>query len=656
MISMRLKTILVIGALLVGMTGAVSAVPTAISPDSATMAQNNEAPSLSIDYDPTEPNTGEDIEFTTDATDPDGEIESYEWTIDGEAAWSGDRLVYSFENPGDHVVRVTVTDDDGAETTRSTVVSVQEDNERPSVSIGFEPETPDVGEQVQFVAFADDSDGEIESYDWVVDGEDGGSGESIAVTFNSTGDHLVVLTVTDDDGAETRATATVTVERDSPVVSVDYEPTNPEVGEWVEFDADASHPNGDVQEIEWTVDGVYIDDGPQFRYNFDDDGDHQVNVTARDYDGDETTKTIDLSVAEDNEPPTVSLQTDTATQTVGEDIEFTAATSDSDGDIESYEWTVEGEAAGGGPTLTASFEEPGNYQVAVTVTDDDGAEAAATVTISVEADNEPPSVSIRSESTNPAVGDDVQFTAEASDSDGDIDSYEWTVDGAPAGTGAELETTFDEPGDHQITVTITDDDGAESTSTLTLTIEESNDPPSASIHPEPGEPTVNETVEFSTNASDSDGNITSYEWTVDGESAGTGAELTTTFDEPGDHQITVTITDDDGAEAISTATLTVQPNNEGTTGDGNTGNEDGSSDGSGSDESSDGSGPDESSDGSGSDGSSNTDDGNGSNNSDGDSSLFAFGLIGLLLVAVVGGYVYVNNKESGSNEHGLGSE
>lgn len=87
----------------------------------------NDAPRASIHID-TEAEVfeaGEQIQFTANASDPDGEVVSYEWRIDGEQVSTDATFEYTFEEGGSHQVRLVVTDDDRTPTTVSRTIQVE---------------------------------------------------------------------------------------------------------------------------------------------------------------------------------------------------------------------------------------------------------------------------------------------------------------------------------------------------------------------------------------------------------------------------------------------------------------------------------------------------------------------------------------------------
>ncbi|MFQ3295602.1 MAG: serine protease [Natrialbaceae archaeon] len=152
--------------------------------------------------------------------------------------------------------------------------------------------------------------------------------------------------------------------------------------------------------------------------------------------------------------------------------------------------------------------------------------------------------------TDPEVGETIEFDASAST--GENLSYSWS--GFVSGTGKVVSKTIQEGGTYDVTLTV---DGANGTDSITKTFSTtSNTPPEAKFIVSPTEPKEGEEVTFDgSGSSDPDGTISSYEWS--GAVSGSGESLTTTFSEAGDYDVTLTVTDDDGASNSATKTVTV---------------------------------------------------------------------------------------------------
>jgi outer membrane protein assembly factor BamB len=180
--------------------------------------------------------------------------------------------------------------------------------------------------------------------------------------------------------------------------------------------------------------------------------------------------------------------------------------------------------------------------------------------------NQPPSVSgIEVSPTNVTVGETATLSVpDARDSDGSIQSYEWDTDGdgsaEQTGTGGTVAHTFETAGEYTVTVNATDDDGATATRQRTISV---NSPPKAAFQFEPKRPEQTETVTLDGSyTSDLDGSIRTYDWEIEGQDGTTGLAPTTSFETADTYEVTLTVTDDDGATDSRTKTLTVAPNTE----------------------------------------------------------------------------------------------
>ncbi|WP_330633514.1 extracellular catalytic domain type 1 short-chain-length polyhydroxyalkanoate depolymerase [Halocatena halophila] len=87
----------------------------------------------------------------------------------------------------------------------------------------------------------------------------------------------------------------------------------------------------------------------------------------------------------------------------------------------------------------------------------------------------------------------------------------------------------------------------------------SNSPPTASATVDRTTVMPDEIITFDGSASvDSDGSILSHEWTFPDDTTATGVSVTRSFSTPGERMVTLTVTDDDGATATDSVTVTVE--------------------------------------------------------------------------------------------------
>jgi PKD domain len=92
----------------------------------------NQPPVAAITYAPAAPLTGDPIVLTSISADPDGPLINQAWDLDADGAFddaSGPTAQVSFSDAGDHLVRLRVTDRDGAVAMSAVTIPV---GERPA--------------------------------------------------------------------------------------------------------------------------------------------------------------------------------------------------------------------------------------------------------------------------------------------------------------------------------------------------------------------------------------------------------------------------------------------------------------------------------------------------------------------------------------------
>lgn len=160
------------------------------------------------------------------------------------------------------------------------------------------------------------------------------------------------------------------------------------------------------------------------------------------------------------------------------------------------------------------------------------------------------------------VGLGIRFDGTASsDGDGTIVSYAWDLgDGTTAAESVAIHT-FAAAGTYTARLTVTDDDGDSASDEVVVRIVEDkppeNEAPNAVIS---GIAEVLEGTEVTLSAEDSkdrDGTIVAWAWNIGGTTA-TTKSVTHTFATPGPVEITLTVTDDDGATGKTFGTMRVR--------------------------------------------------------------------------------------------------
>jgi large repetitive protein len=158
-------------------------------------------------------------------------------------------------------------------------------------------------------------------------------------------------------------------------------------------------------------------------------------------------------------------------------IEFNASfSSDPDGGPLYYIWQFPNETIEGPLALAlyyTNFTAPGDYNVTLTVRDNESLEANKTVHLTIGACNMPPVAAIAAppDGTHFFSSEAINFSASGSlDPDGYIYAYNWSANALYKGSGFNWSGRLD-PGIQNITLLVIDNKGAQATASITLFIE-----------------------------------------------------------------------------------------------------------------------------------------------------------------------------------------
>jgi PKD repeat protein len=319
----------------------------------------------------------------------------------------------------------------------------------------------------------------------------------------------------------------------------------------VAFDASASNdPDGTIVSSMWDFGDGTTGTGSTITHPYAEGGTYTVSLLVTDNRGGTATTTREVTVTAPNAAPTASF---TATaNNLAASFDASAST-DPDGTIASYAWNFGDGQNATGATTTHTYGSAGNYLVTLTVTDNRG--GTATTTRIVEATvpaNENPNASF----TASGSGLTVNVNGSAStDADGTIASYAWNFGDEGTATGATANHTYAAAGTYTVTLTVTDDKGATAQTTRSVTVTApQNQNPTPSFTASGSGLTVNVNGSAST---DADGTIASYAWNFGDEGTATGATANHTYAAAGTYTVTLTVTDDKGATAQTTKSVTV---------------------------------------------------------------------------------------------------
>ena len=147
---------------------------------------------------------------------------------------------------------------------------------------------------------------------------------------------------------------------------------------------------------------------------------------------------------------------------------------------------------------------------------------------------------------SPMSGTSVSF--DSSTTTGDPASYDWDFgDGTAHSTAANPSHTFQYPGQHHVTLTVTATDSSQSAVAHDVAV--GNWPPSAAFSTS-STPRLSQPVSFSNESFDLDSQTPiTYQWAFGDGATSTSREPTHTYATPGTKTVTLTVTDDRGATA-----------------------------------------------------------------------------------------------------------
>ncbi len=225
----------------------------------------------------------------------------------------------------------------------------------------------------------------------------------------------------------------------------------------------------------------------------------------------------------------------------------------------SYEWKEGSTVLSNESSFSISTLSLGSHTITLTITDDIGSTDSDTMTVTVAA-NSAPVADAGDDQTVPP-GEPVNLSASgSSDSDGSIVSYKWEVNGNTLSTASSFSISTLLEGIYDITLSVTDDSGETSTDTVRVVIANNIAPTADAGSDTTAAPGANVYLSAS-GSSDSDGSITSYQWSEGSNVLSTSSSFSISTLSTGSHTITLTVTDNDGSTDTDTVIVDIVAGN-----------------------------------------------------------------------------------------------
>ena len=473
------------------------------------------------------------------SSDSDGTITSYSWAQTFGASVqisNANQALAIFTAPNINsqlVFQLTVMDNNGATSSDSITVNIQQDTTQPSdpvvtnqapTAIAANSSSNENAVVTLNGSASNDSDGSIVSYSWVqtsgsnvaISGANQAVASFTAPEVDADTQLRFQLTVTDNDGASSSASNTVTIQD---VVLSNQAPTavagsdfSVDENTTQTLDGSAStDSDGTITSYSWVQTSgvnVVISGANQSVATFtapsvDEDTQLAFQLTVTDDKGASNTDTVSVTIIDAalvNEAPVasagnnISADENTSVSLDGSD------SSDSDGAVTSYSWV---QTAGSpmvainNPTsANASFTAPGvtastTLTFELMVTDNEGAEATDTVNITinpfVESTPQTNEIARAASRTTGAAPLSVFFTAGFSNSTpsnrefhdleynwnfGDVSSGSWATsnESKNTGKGPVASHVFEKPGTYTVNLSVRNSSGIVDSDTFTITV------------------------------------------------------------------------------------------------------------------------------------------------------------------------------------------
>lgn len=425
-----------------------------------TVREENEPPQADFSFSPEEPTVDDLVQFTDRSSDPDGEIVRWKWEFGDGTVSALKNPSHQYAKPGHYFVALTVTDNDGAVATATTVLTVAPINLPPVADFSYSPLDPTTQDEINFTDQSSDPDGEI--VQWLWDFGDGSTSEvqSPSHRYTNDGTYTVTLQVTDDRGASDETSQEIKVSNVAPKAAFSFTPEKPTDLDTVQFTDASQDPDGEIVKWLWDFgDGSTSDiQTPSHRYA--DDGEYVVKLTVTDDDGAEASTSQTITVS--NVAPTANFNYTPEKPTDADIIKFTTDVfSDPDGEIVKWSWDFGDGTISSEQNPEHQYQDDGRYEVTLIVIDDDDVQSEATKLIKVW--NAPPVAYFSFTPERPTIDDLIQFTDKSYDPSptGYIVFWGWDFGDGTELTGQQNPThRYIVPGTYTVTLTVIDEQGA----------------------------------------------------------------------------------------------------------------------------------------------------------------------------------------------------
>jgi PKD repeat protein len=435
-----------------GSVGAPLAAPVVVE---VTDANGDPVAGVTVVFALTSAGEGAGITPSTALTDAEGRAEAHVQLGDKVGVQTGEARVAG--------------DGDTAPKTTFSALAESADNRSPTADFDWTCEEL----TCQFTDASTDSDGSLTGWTWRFGDGTTSEEQEPSHTYAGSGTFTVRVTVTDNEGATDESSDDVTVTAPS------EPPSNQPPRADFEIDCDdltctftdeSEDDDGRIESRQWDFGDGAGSSQRNPSHTYGSAGRYDVVLAVTDDDGAEDTRTRTAEPESPppppppppppNDPPEAEFEI----ECLDLQCTFVDRSGDDDGSVVSWEWDFGDGATSSERNPSHLYAAPGEYDVLLVVTDDDGAADARTHTANPEAPP-PPEPNREPDADFDVDCDDLTciFTDESRDEDGVIVGWQWDFgDGATSNEQNPVHT-YSEEDRYDVLLTVTDDDGATDT-------------------------------------------------------------------------------------------------------------------------------------------------------------------------------------------------
>lgn len=484
----------------------------------------------------------------SESYDRDGRILSYIWDFGDGASGSGASPTHLYAEEGTYKVTLKVTDNSGTKCNTATDELTLTINASPKADAGTENITACPGENISLDGTkSSDSDGQIVSYSWDFgDGSEKSSDASTSHSYDKPGNYVAKLTVKDNSDTECNVSYDEVYIHinETPVAEAGPDKVSCE-GQNVTFSGSASYDTeGDLKKYQWNFGDGNTAEGQNVEHIYNSKGTYNVKLTVTDKSGTKCNTASDETSVEVLAAPKANAGQDIETCEMNVHFDGSGSKNNNGGSL-IYQWNFgDGTPEKGGQKPSHKYKEPGNYEVTLTVSDENGYICGSDQDKMLVTIYEAP-VANAGPNHRVCIDEEIKFDGSKSyASQNEISSYEWDFGDGNTAEGKYATHAYSQSGVYQVTLTVTDQNNKvcpEATASSQVLV---NAAPIA----EAGSDKfgcVNESLLFNAgNSIDNDGKIISYHWNFGDGTSAYGAQVRHKYAKAGNYDVELSVVDD----------------------------------------------------------------------------------------------------------------